>query len=167
MSALLPSRILFAFLLLLLAVGGATASAVDTADIGQPMNPGADLWYTLITAVVGLVVGFLVAATMGSFRRPSHRHHHRDRTETGWNRISERVAATMSRMRNFLRPPHRHHHGRRTEAGWNRISERIHAGTSQGLAEWRSAENTKDANWDDLSRRIEQHILEEMRKHHD
>jgi hypothetical protein len=104
---------------------------------------------------------------MGNFRRSSHRHHHRDRTETGWNRISERVAATMSRMGNFLRPSHRHHHRRRTEAGWSRISERIQAGTSQGLAEWRSAENATDANWDDLSRRIEQRILEEMRKHHD
>jgi hypothetical protein len=70
-------------------------------------------------------------------------------------------------MGNFLRPSHRHHHRRRTEAGWSRISERIQAGTSQGLAEWRSAENATDANWDDLSRRIEQRILEEMRKHHD
>lgn len=174
MSAQFSARLLLGLLVLLLAAGYATASAADPADVGQPIDPeaqptntGADLLYTLITAVVGLVLGFLIAATMGTFRRSPHRHHHRHRTETGWNRISERVAATMSRMGTFLRSSRRHHHRHRTEAGWNRISERIQAGTSQGLAEWRSAENPKDANWDDLSRRIRQHILEEMRKHPD
>gem|GEM_PF-1370921 len=166
MSARFPARLL-GLLVLLLAAGCSTASDADPVDTGAPANSGADLWYTLIAVVVGLALGFLVAATLGYFRRSSHRHHHRHRTEAGWKRISERIAATMSRMGNFLRPSRRHHHRRRTEAGWKRISERIQTGTSQGLAEWRSAEHEGNTDWDDLSRRIEQHILEEMRKHHD
>ena len=135
MSARFSAR-LFGFLLLLLAAGCSTASAADPADTGAPANSGTDLWYTLITAVIGFVVGFL-------------------------------VAGAMSRMGNFRRSAHRHHHRRRTDAGWDRISERIQAGTSQGLAEWRSAEHAGNTDWDDLSRRVKQRILEEMRKHQD
>jgi predicted PurR-regulated permease PerM len=77
------------------------------------------------------------------------------------------VAATMSRNGGIRLSLHRHRHHRRTEAGWNRIREHIQAGTSQGLAEWRSTGHAGDADWADLSRRIEERILEEMHKHHD
>jgi len=77
------------------------------------------------------------------------------------------AGATMSRDGGIRLTHHHHGHRRRSEAGWNRIRQRIQAGTSQGLAEWRSAGHTGDANWGDLSRRIEERIIEEMRSHHD
>jgi len=60
-----------------------------------------------------------------------------------------------------------HHHRRRTEAGWHRISQHISDGTQRGLAEWRSAGQTSEPDWDDLGRRIEENITAELRKHHD
>jgi hypothetical protein len=77
------------------------------------------------------------------------------------------VAATMSRAGGVRLSSRRHRHRRRTEAGWDRVGQRIRAGTEQGLAEWRSAENIADPDWGRLSRRIEERIVEEMRKHHD
>ena len=77
------------------------------------------------------------------------------------------VGATMSRNGGIRLGHHRHHRHRRTEAGWNRISLRIQDGTKQGLEEWRGAGHAEDADWGDLSRRIEERILEEMHKHHD
>jgi len=77
------------------------------------------------------------------------------------------VGATMSRSDGFRLTHHRHRHRRRTEAGWNRIRQRIQAGTGRALAEWRRVEQTGDANWGDLTRRIEERIVEEMRDHHD
>ena len=77
------------------------------------------------------------------------------------------VGATMSRNGGIHLARHRHGHHRRTEAGWNRIAQRIKDGTSQGLTEWRGAGHAGDADWADLSRRIEERILEEMHKHND
>jgi hypothetical protein len=77
------------------------------------------------------------------------------------------VGATLSRNGGIHLTHHRHGHHRRTEAGWNRIAQRIKDGTNQGLTEWRGAGRSEDADWDDLSRRIEERILEEMHKHHD
>ena len=77
------------------------------------------------------------------------------------------VGATMSRNGGIRLGHHRHHRHRRNEAGWNRISLRIQDGTRQGLEEWRGAGHAADADWGDLSRRIEERIVEEMLKHHD
>jgi len=77
------------------------------------------------------------------------------------------VGATMSRNGGIRLSFHRHRHHRRNAAGWNRIAQRIQDGTKQGLAEWRSAGHAEDADWGDLSRRIEERILKEMRDHHD
>ena len=77
------------------------------------------------------------------------------------------AGAVMSRSGGIQLTHHRHRHHRRNEAGWNRVRQRIQEGTRQGLAAWRSAEHTEDADWGDLSRRIEERILEEMRNHHD
>jgi hypothetical protein len=77
------------------------------------------------------------------------------------------VAATIARSGGIRLVSRRHGHRRRTEAGWNRIGRRIRAGTEQGLTEWRSAGNANDPDWDDLSRRIEEHIFDEMRRNHD
>jgi len=77
------------------------------------------------------------------------------------------VGATMSRNGGIRLTHHRHHHRRHTEAGWNRIRQHIQTGTDQALAEWRRVEQTGDANWGDLTRRIEERIVEEMRDHHD
>ena len=77
------------------------------------------------------------------------------------------VAATTALNGGIRITSHRHRHMRRTEAGWERVSRRIEAGTRRGLAEWRSAGHAEDPDWEDLSRRIEQRILDEMRKHHD
>jgi hypothetical protein len=77
------------------------------------------------------------------------------------------LGATMSRGGGLQLSQRRHRHRRRTESGWNRISQRIQDGTNQGLADWRSSGNAEHPDWDDLSRRIEGRIVEEMRKHHD
>jgi hypothetical protein len=134
MNAQIPARLLLGLLVLLLAAGCATASAADNAETGGAANSGAGLWYTLITAVVAFVVGFLVAATMslsGGFRLSTHRHRRRHRTE-------------------FDR---------------NRGSQHIGAGIRQELAEWRCAEHNEVADWDELGRRIEDRIREDLRNH--
>ncbi len=77
------------------------------------------------------------------------------------------VGATVLRRGGIRLSSPRHRHRRRTEVGWKRIRQRIQDGTKQGLAEWRSEGRPEDADWDDLSRRIEERILEGMRKHHD
>lgn len=77
------------------------------------------------------------------------------------------AGATMSRSGGLQLSSRRPRHRRRTETGWKRITQRVKDGTSQGLAEWRSTGNTERPDWDNLSRRIEEQILNEMRKHHD
>jgi|WetSurMetagenome_2_1015567.scaffolds.fasta_scaffold94173_3 hypothetical protein len=77
------------------------------------------------------------------------------------------AGATMARSGGLRSSSHRHKHRRRTEAGWKRVQQRIQDGTKQGLADWRSTGRTEDADWSDLNRRIEERIIEEMRKHHD
>jgi hypothetical protein len=119
-----------------LAAGCGTGYVRHDPTTGAPITSGADIWYTVVTAVVAFVAGFL-------------------------------VAATLSRNGGIRFGLHRHRHHRRNNAGWNRIRQRIQAGTSQGLAEWRGTQQTGDADWADLSRRIEERILDEMRKHHD
>lgn len=128
--------LLLGLLMAVLAAGCATGYVRYDTTTGAPIASGADIWHTVITAVIAFVVGFLVAATM---------------SRNGGIRLSL----------------HRHRHHPRNTAGWSRIRQRIQAGTSQGLAEWRSVEHTGDADWGDLSRRIEERILEEMHKHHD
>ena len=77
------------------------------------------------------------------------------------------VGATASRNGGIRVSRHSHRHRRRTDAGWNRIAQRVKDGTSQGLTEWRSAGSAEQSDWGELSRRIEERILEELRKHHD
>jgi hypothetical protein len=77
------------------------------------------------------------------------------------------VAATIARSGGIRLTSRRHGHRRRTEAGWNRISRRIRAGTEQGLTEWRGTERVGDADWGNLSRKIEECILDEMRNNQD
>jgi len=137
MNAQIPVRfLLLALLALFLAAGCEPGYVRYNRVTGEPMGSGVDVWYTLITAVVAFVVGFLAAATM---------------SRNGGIRLSL----------------HRHRHHRRTEAGWNRVRQRIQDGTRQGLTEWRGTGQAGDPDWNDLSRRIEERILEEMRKHHD
>ncbi|MBM3330961.1 hypothetical protein FJY68_03805 [candidate division WOR-3 bacterium] len=77
------------------------------------------------------------------------------------------IGATMSRSGGLQLSHRRHRSRRRTESGWNRISQRIKDGTSQGLADWRNSGSSENPDWADLSRRIEERVIEEMRKHHD
>jgi hypothetical protein len=77
------------------------------------------------------------------------------------------AGATMSRSGGLQLSSRRHKHRRRTETGWKRLTQRVKDGTSQGLAEWRSTGNAEQPDWGDLSRRIEERILDELRKHHD
>jgi len=77
------------------------------------------------------------------------------------------AGATMAKSGGMQLNLHRHRRHRRNAAGWNRIAQRIQDGTRQGLAGWRSTGQAGDADRDDLSRRIEERILDEMHKHHD
>ncbi len=137
MNAQTPFRfLLLGLLLAALATGCGTGYVRYDPETGARTTFGADIWYTIVTAVVAFVVGFIVAAAMA-----------RD----GGVRLSLR----------------RHRHHRRTAAGWNRVRQDIQAGTAQALAEWRSAGHSEDADWAGLSRRIEERIVEAMRKHQD
>ena len=75
------------------------------------------------------------------------------------------AGATMLWNGGFRRR-HRHHR-HRSEAGWDRIALRIQDGIRQGLADCGGAARAHDADWTQLSRRIEERIIEEMRKHGD
>ena len=77
------------------------------------------------------------------------------------------VGATTARSGGLQLSSRRHRSHRRNEGGWKRVQQRIQDGTSRGLTEWRSAGNAGHPDWGDLSRRIEERIFEEMRKHHD
>jgi len=77
------------------------------------------------------------------------------------------VGATLLRKGSIRLSSHRGRHRRRTEAGWKRVRQHIQEGTKQGLAEWRSTGRAEEPDWGDLSRRIEERIFEEMRKHPD
>lgn len=127
MSARIRVRLLPLVLLVLpLTTGCATGGATNPED-----------WFwTIMTAVVTFIVGFLVAAMM---------------SKEGGIRIST----------------HRHRHHRRTQAGWDRMAKHVGDGTTQGLADWRGAGHGADGDWDDLTRRIQERIFEEMRKYHD
>jgi hypothetical protein len=127
--------LLFGLLILPLTAGCAANNARYNAETGGPADSWGGFWSILI-AVLALIVGFLVGATVA---------------RNGGIRIST----------------HRHHRHRRAQAGWDRIARHIQDGTKQGLAEWRSTGRAEEPDWGDLSRRIEERILEEMRKHHD
>ena len=96
MNAQISARLLFLGLLVLfLAAGCAPSKARYNAGTGESVNSGAELWSTLLIAVVAFVVGFVVAATMsagGGFRH-SHRHRHRHDTEVDWDQVSRDAAA--------------------------------------------------------------------------
>ena len=77
------------------------------------------------------------------------------------------IGATMSRSGSMQLNHRSHKHRRRTGIGWKRLGQRIQAGTRQGLDEWRSTGNAEQPDWGDLSRRIEERIIEEMRKYND
>ena len=121
----------------LLLLGVLVLLAAGCAETGGQGKSSDGFWGTLLP-ILTLIVGFFVGAMV---------------LRDGGIRLSSHS--------------HRHKHRRRTEAGWNRIRQRIQDGTKQGLAEWRGAGHTGEADWGDLSRRIEEHILEEMHKHHD
>jgi hypothetical protein len=77
------------------------------------------------------------------------------------------IGATMTRSGSGQLSHRSHRHRRRTGIGWKRLGQRIQAGTRQGLDEWRSAGNAEQPDWGDLSRRIEERILDEMHKYND
>jgi len=77
------------------------------------------------------------------------------------------VAAMISKEGGIRISTHRHRHHRRTQAGWDRIAKRVQDGTKFGLDDWRGAGHGADGDWDDLARRIQQRIFDEMRKYHD
>ncbi len=128
---------LLPFGLLVLSAGCQTEGARYNSETAG-LTDSSGFW-TVLIAVLTFIVGFLVGAT----------------------------ASRNGGIRIFS---HRHHHHRRTQAGWDRLARHIQEGTKQGLSDWRSLGHTghaEDPDWSELSRTIEERVLEEMHKHHD
>jgi len=93
LAQVLGRLVLFGGLILPLAVG-CVGSARYNAGAGEPADPWSGFW-TILLAILVLIVGFLVGATAtrnGGIRISTHRHHHR-RTQAGWNRIARDIQA--------------------------------------------------------------------------
>jgi hypothetical protein len=69
------------------------------------------------------------------------------------------VAATMLESGGFRRS-HRHRHHARVD--WDRVSNDATAVIRKELAEWRSVEHNEATEWDELDRKLEDRLREEL-----
>ncbi len=138
MSIRILGRLLLPGLLVLPAVTGCQTAATRYGSDSAVAADQSGWFWIVVIAVLTLIVGFLVGATVsrsGGIRLFAHRHHHR-----------------------------------RTKAGWDRLAGHVREGTRQGLTEWRSLGHSgheEDPDWNELSRAIEERILEELHRHPD
>ncbi|MEO0077556.1 MAG: hypothetical protein ABIK86_00955 [candidate division WOR-3 bacterium] len=137
-------------LLLAIVAGCAPGNERWNRETGRPASFWAGLWHGLIIVVTFVVS--LFSRTVGIY----------EVNNTGWPYNLGFLLGAMMALGGGARSAC---HQKRHSHDWERIGRSIGDGIRAGLSSWRSEQNTapSEPDWDELGRRIEQRVREELR----
>ena len=146
-------KILLVGLLLILVASCAPGNARYSVDTGRPANFWAGLWHGLI-----IIITFIVSLFTSDVRIY-------ESNNVGWAyNLGFILGCCVSLGAGARSAAHRRRH--RHEPDWDKVGRHIGGSVKEGLASWRKEErpSVSDRDWEELGRKIEERIREEMKK---